>query len=82
MLCSGAFLFLFLFYFFHYEYSIHHCIQSYEKTNIQKQRKRRKEGRNENKKGIAPYQKRETNFESVQAQMPLLKNTLLVSQIV
>ena len=32
-----------------------------------------------NKKGIAPYQKRETKSESVQAQMPLLKNTLLIS---
>ena len=33
-----------------------------------------------NNKGTAPYQKREINSESVQAQMPLLKNTLLVSQ--
>ena len=31
-----------------------------------------------NNKGIASYQKREKKYESVQAQMPLLKNTLLV----
>ena len=31
-----------------------------------------------NKKGTAPYQKRETKSESVQAQMPLLKKIILV----
>ena len=41
--------------------------------------KRKKRVDCKNKKGIAPYQKRETKSESVQAQIPLLKNTLLVS---
>ena len=31
-----------------------------------------------NKKGTTPYQKRETKSKSVQAQMPLLKNTLQI----
>ena len=46
---------------------------------MKKYKNNRKEKRvDKNKKGTAPYQKREKIFESVQAQMPLLKDTLLV----
>ena len=42
---------------------------------MKKYKKNRKEKRAycKNKKGIAPYQKREIKYESMQAQMPFLK---------
>ena len=46
---------------------------------MKKQKKKEKRVDCESKKATAPYQKRETKFESVQAQIPLLNDTLLVS---
>ena len=58
-------------------------VQSHKRESTKTIKKKKKRGQIvKNNKGIAPYQKRETNLKVCKAQMPLLNNTLLVSQTV
>ena len=70
-----------LFIFLHCKYFIHHGIQVM-KNQKYKNKEKMKRGQKQKQERQGPMSKRETNSESVQAQMPLLLNTLLVSQIV